>query len=232
MENKIEILCTRPVDKSALDLCTANNISLDVLSFITTAPIETVEVQQEIENALILSTVVVFTSTNAVEAVAKFLFDAQPDWRIFCIGNTTMQLVKKYFGEEKIAGFASSAVELAELIIEDDEIETAIFFCGDKRRDELPEILSGNNIDVQEIIVYETLPVHHKIEKEYLGILFFSPSAVESFFALNKLNEKTILFAIGSTTASTIQKFCANKIKISEEAGKQNLVEKMVAYFT
>ena len=54
MQNKIEILCTRPVDESIKDLCAANNISVEVISFIDTTPIETVEVQQEIENALFI----------------------------------------------------------------------------------------------------------------------------------------------------------------------------------
>ncbi len=159
MGNKIEILCTRQIGQPLKDLCTSKNIFIDSISFITTEPIETVEVQQEIENALILSTPVVFTSMNAVEAVAEFLFDEQPDWRIFCIGNTTLQLAKKYFGEHKIAGTANDASELAEVILAEGDIEEVIFFCGDKRRDELPEILKKNNIEVNEIVVYETIPM-------------------------------------------------------------------------
>ena len=232
MQNKIQILCTRPVDESTVELCVKNNIALDVFSFIATEPIETVEVQQEIENALILSTAVIFTSMNAVEAVAEFLFDEQPAWSIFCIGNNTRQLVQKYFGEEYIAGFAQDASALAELIIAGGDVETAVFFCGDKRRDELPEKLRENNIELNEIVVYETNAIHQKMSKEYHGILFFSPSAVDSFFAANKVNSGTVLFAIGNTTASAIKKFTGNKIIIAEEAGKQNLVEKMVEYFT
>ena len=234
MQNKIEILSTRPVDVSIINLCTANNIVLDIFSFIKTEPIETVEVQQEIENALLLSAVVVFTSMNAVEAVAQFLFDAQPDWRIYCIGNTTQQLVKKYFGNDCIAATAQDAAALAEVIIaeEKDGIEEVIFFCGDIRRDELPQALQSNNIDVQEIVVYETIAVHHKIEKIYQGILFFSPSAVDSFFSANKPNDKTIFFAIGNTTASTIKKYADNKIIIAGEPGKDALAEKAVEYFS
>ncbi|MEO5943350.1 MAG: uroporphyrinogen-III synthase [Ferruginibacter sp.] len=232
MQNKIQILCTRPVDDTAKDLCIANNIELNVFSFIATEPIETVEVQQEIENALSLSATVIFTSMNAVEAVAEFLFDEQPGWRIFCIGNTTNELVKKYFGEDKIAGTAQDALALAEVIIEEGEATEVVFFCGDKRRDELPSALNAADIDVQEIVVYETIQVQHKIEKEYHGILFFSPSAVESFFLVNKLNSETVLFAIGNTTAQAIKKYCNNKTITGEEPGKQNLVEKMIEYFT
>ena len=231
MQNKIEILCTRPVDESIKDLCAANNISVEVISFIDTTPIETVEVQQEIENALLLSTAVVFTSMNAVEAVAEFLFDAQPAWRIYCMGNTTQQLVKKYFGEDRIAGTAIDAAALADAIIAADE-EEVIFFCGDIRRDELPQALESSNINVQEIVVYETIAVPHKIEKEYHGILFFSPSAVESFFSANKAAAQTVFFSIGNTTAAAIKKFSGNKIIIGDEPGKNALLEKALEYFT
>ena len=231
MQNKIEILCTRPVDESIIDVCAANNISVEVISFIDTTPIETVEVQQEIENTLLLSTAVVFTSMNAVEAVAEFLFDAQPGWRIYCMGNTTQQLVKKYFGEDCIAGTAIDAAALADVIISADE-EEVIFFCGDIRRDELPKALESNNINVQEIVVYETIAVPHKIEKDYHGILFFSPSAVESFFSANKAAAQTVFFSIGNTTAAAIKKYSYNKIIIGDEPGKNALLEKALEYFT
>ena len=143
---------------------------------------------------------------NAVEAVAAHLNDYIPDWKIYCIGNTTKKLVQEYFGEDLIAETASDATELAEKIIEDNITDEVIFFCGDKRRDELPSILNEHNINVNEIEVYQTNIIQHTIEKNYDGILFFSPSAVQSFFSTNKLNDKTILFAIGNTTSSAIKK--------------------------
>lgn len=178
------------------------------------------------------SAAVVFTSMNAVEAVADELQEQQPDWRIYSIGNTTQKLAKKYFGEHSIAGTANSAAELAELIVEEGYDEEVIFFCGDQRRDELPDILRNNDIEVNEIVVYETVAVPHKVEKQYHGILFFSPSAVESFFSNNKVKESTVLFAIGNTTAKAIKKFSNNKIIISNEPGKDSLFQKMMEYFS
>ena len=116
-QTKISILSTRPIDSALIKEARLLNIKIDVLSFIETEPIRSIEVQQEIENALLKSSAVVFTSMNAVEAVANELDGQQPDWRIYSIGNTTRQLVKKYFGEEAIAGTAESAAELADLIV-------------------------------------------------------------------------------------------------------------------
>lgn len=207
-------------------------IFIEESPFIETEPIQSIEVQQEIEQALIKMATVVFTSMNAVEAVAFYQDEIKPDWDIYCIGTTTNSLVKKYFGEDKIKGIANDAAELAELIAEDRFTDEVIFFCGDQRRDELPSILRSNDIDVNEITVYQTIQLPHKIEKEYHGILFFSPSAVESFFRKNKLPSSTVLFAIGNTTANEIRKYTGNKIIISNAPGKESLVEKMIEYFT
>jgi len=231
IKNRISILSTRPLEDTLINDAEKAGIDIDILSFIETVPAESMEVQQEIEQALTLSAVVAFTSMNAVEAVATHLNDEQPDWKIYSIGTTTSKLVKKYFGEESFAGYANSAVELAELIAEECNIDELIFFCGDQRRDELPHILRNHEIEVNEIVVYQTTEVFHKIQKEYPGILFFSPSAVRSFFKNNIVPEKTILFAIGFTTATEIKKHTKNKIIISDEPGKENLVKKMMDYF-
>ena len=231
-QNSIEILCTRPLPEWLINEAAASGIAIEIESFIETEPIQTIEVQQEIENALLQSTVVVFTSMNAVEAVATALEDQQPDWSIYCIGTATQKLVKQYFGEHTIAGTASDASELAALIVEEAMTDEVIFFCGDQRREELPGILNEAGIEVDEIIVYQTIELPHEVKKKYHGILFFSPSAVRSFFKKNKLDEKTIGFAIGNTTANEIKNFSNNKVIISDEPGKENLVQKMIEYFT
>ncbi len=210
---------------------TAAGIAIDEIAFIETAPIQTIEVQQEIEQALLLSTTVVFTSMNAVEAVAGWKDDQQPDWHIYCMGTTTNTLIQQYFGADRIIGTANSAAALAELIAEDRFIDNVIFFCGDQRRDELPDVLRNYDIEVNEITVYQTIAVPNKINKQYNGILFFSPSAVDSFFKTNTLPQQTILFAIGNTTATAIKKHTTNKIIISDAPGKNNLVRKMLEYF-
>lgn len=230
-QNNIAILCTRPLQEELVKEAAAAGIFIDELSFIETVPVQNVEVQQEVEQVLALSATVVFTSMNAVEAVAEFTGYQKPEWQVYCIGTATAALVEKYFGAGTIAGTADSAAALAAVIAEDRFIDNVIFFCGNQRRDELPDILRKNDIEVTEIVVYQTIAVPHKITKEYNGVLFFSPSAVESFFSNNKLPQQTILFAIGATTANTIKKFSDNTTVISDKPGKENLVKKMMEYF-
>lgn len=231
-EPNIHILCTRPVDESRIEEAKQKGIALDVLSFIETESIKTIEVQQEIEWVSVQEATVVFTSMNAVEAVTEMLDGHIPQWSIYCMGYKTKQLITDYFGEEAISGTADNAAELADEIIENEEPEEVIFFCGNQRRDELPGKLHKHHIDVNEIVVYETVAIEHTVDNTYDAVLFFSPSAAESFFKKNKLTGKTIVFAIGNTTAQTVSKFCSNKVIISKLPGKEELVEQALAYFS
>ena len=231
-EQSIHILCTRPVDQSLVDEAKQRSIALDVLSFIETEPIRDIEVQQEIEWASVEQATVVFTSMNAVESVTEMLEGFVPEWSIYCMGHKTKQLVTAYFGAGSISATADNAADLADRIIETEEPEEVIFFCGNQRRDELPRKLREQNISVNEIVVYQTIAIEHTIEKKYNAVLFFSPSAVESFFKKNKLTDKTIVFAIGNTTSETVQKYCSNRIIISRSPGKDELVEQALEYFS
>ena len=236
-QNNAIILSTRSLTDELISEAAVKGVFIEVIPFIKTQPIRAVEVQKEIENAFLQSTAVVFTSSNAVEAVASELEGHQPDWQIFCTGYATRQLIEEYFGKDLISGIADNAAELANFINKND-VDKVIFFCGDQRRDELPDLLRKNNIDVNEIIVYQTVATSSEVKKKYDGILFFSPSGVKSFFQKNQLDDQTVLFAIGSTTADEIKKNLPdskagtkNKILTSDEPGTKHLVEKAIKFF-
>ena len=225
------ILITGEIDNALLNETISKGFIVDVIPFIKTETITTIEVKQAIEKVLQLDATVVFTSGNAVEAVSKKLQYKKPNWKIYCIGNTTKDLVEKLVGKESIVAIANNAAELAEKIIANKLDKEVYFFCGDKKRDELPALLQENNIAVNEIEVYTTTILHHIIQKQYDAILFFSPSAMEGFFTKNDIDERTILFAIGNTTANEIKKFSKNEIVVNDKPGKKELIEKVVAYF-
>lgn len=230
-ENRIQILSTRPIDPSQIQNAKELGIDIDCISYIETTPIFDKDLTKKIKDLLLSEATVVFTSMNAVDAVASHITKSKPDWKVYCIGITTNKLVKHYFGEHAIIGTATNASELAGLIVEERKTNKLSFFCGDQRREELPSILRNNGIRVTEVEVYHTEEVHHTIEKTYHGILFFSPSAVSSFFKSNKLPASTILFAIGTTTANEIAAATNNTIVISALPGKDKLVNKMINYF-
>jgi uroporphyrinogen-III synthase len=231
MANKISILSTRPLETALLEAAKAKDVQIDIVSFIDTSPALTAGIKDEVVKIIKQPTAVVFTSMNAVSSVAAYINGDKPDWNIFCIGNTTRQLAARYFGEQSIHTVGNNASDLADKMITGKQIKQVVFFCGDQRREELPGKLRQNGIAVQEVIVYHTISTPHKIDKAYDGILFFSPSAVQSFFYANAILASTVLFAIGQTTADAIKSFTDNLIIESERPGKDELVKKMFQFF-
>jgi uroporphyrinogen-III synthase len=86
-------------------------------------------------------------------------------------------------------------------------------------------------IAVEEVVVYRTIEMTHTIPSTYDGILFFSPSAVNSFFAINK-EEQTTYFAIGTTTANALQQYIHANVIVAERATKEDLVKQAISYFS
>ncbi|HYF32886.1 MAG TPA: uroporphyrinogen-III synthase [Chitinophagaceae bacterium] len=230
MQYTTHILSTRPLADKVLHEAAAEGIVIDVISFIRTEGCAEKEAS-EVNSLYQQDTTVIFTSMNAVEAVAALKDSHQPRWKIYCIGEATARLVKQHFGAGAIAGTADSGQELAEVIMQQPGITEAVFFCGNNRRPELPGALRNNNIGIRELVVYNTFATPQRIEKKYAGILFFSPSAVESFFSVNTIDKYTVLFAIGKTTRDTIKKFTNNGIITSVIPGKEELARQAVAYF-
>jgi uroporphyrinogen-III synthase len=231
--SKKKILSTRPVKDELIQEATEKNIQLDIIPLIDTEPVQDIDTQQEVEQIALQYATVVFTSMNAVESVITMLDQQVPEWDIYCMGNTTQELIRNYFGEASIHSTGNNAIELAENILSDnEELDEVFFFCGDQRRDELPVKLKEAGVNIEEIIVYKTIPLHQKIDTVYDGIVFFSPSAVESYFKLNKANDTTVFFAIGTTTASAIKKYSNNKIITAHSPGKEELVRKAIHHFS
>lgn len=228
-KNSLNILSTRPLNKQIIEEAAEQNIFIDCISFIETVPVVNKDLEEKIKKLSEKKITAVFTSMNAVEAVKDHL-PSKPEWRIFSIGQTTKELIDDFFGSENIVAVANDASTLADIIIENGE-KDIFFFCGDQRRDELPGKLKSKNIKVEEVVVYNTIKTTQKISKEYDAVLFYSPSAVESFFSVNDINRDVTLFAIGYTTADTIKETVKNNIIIAEHPGKEALVKKMIAYF-
>ncbi len=227
---KQTILCTGPVEKGEMNFSLLGDVEIDVVPFTAISTQISESVRQQIQATFGQNKTVVFTSSNAVKSVANYLQDQRPDWTIFCIGNTTYKLARKYFGEENIKQTASTAKALAEKIIPLIDCRELTFFCGNLRRNELPDTLRQKGITVTEIVVYYTSLIPVKVEKKYDAVLFFSPSAAESFFSQNSIPEKTTLFVMGKTTAESIKKYAANKIVTGHEPDKGKLIEQAIKF--
>jgi uroporphyrinogen-III synthase len=144
----------------------------------------------------------IFSSQNAVLSLME-----QPDWG---------KLKSKELLEEngfKVAVYMDYASELAEIITLIYHKETFTFFSGNLRKETLPAALKNAGIQFNEIEVYQTKLAPFKIaaEEKFDGILFFSPSGVESYLKDNSIKKETC-FCIGQTTASALENSTKNII--------------------
>lgn len=210
-----------PLGQQALAAAEAGNIAIDVIPFIRTEPLP-INVPGKVN-------VVIFTSANAVQAAQQALSNTA--MTVYCMEGATAALVTECFGKAVIAGVARNASSLADLIIID-QVQEAVFCCGDQRRPELPEKLSRHGVNVNEIITYRTILTPVQVNKQYNGMLFFSPSAVKSFFSVNGVHKDTVLFAIGETTARAIEDACPNKVITGHKPGKDALALEAIQYLS
>jgi uroporphyrinogen-III synthase len=228
--HKIRVLSTRPLDQSIHEMAIKHGIMIDTISFIRTEPVNDEMLLSFIQSIGKEEHYIIFTSKNAVEVVTRQLNGLKPSWKIFCIDSATKELVTKYFGSESILGAATYGAQLAEEIV-NNKVKEIIFFCGDQRRDELPAILKAAQISLKEVVVYKTIATPQHLNNRYDAIAFFSPSAVNSFFEINKENINATLFAIGETTANAIKNHTAKTVYTPERPGVEQLIRTIIEYY-
>ena len=83
---------------------------------------------------------------------------------------------------------------------------------------------------MQELVVYQTQATPVRLKKEYDAVLFFSPTAVTSFFSINTLSQQTVLFALGGTTAGALRRFSNKEVMLSPAPDKASLFQMAIAY--
>jgi len=172
---------------------------------------------------------VIFTSQSAVDSVLNSFDRSALDFtHIYCVGHRTRRLIEKNIG--KVAHVEDSAEKLANYLVKNIKTKEVTFFCGNKRRDELPNILDQNNIKVNEVESYKTNLSPNNIDPKYKGILFFSPTAIESYISKNKAGD-VVAFCIGNTTAKEAKKHFKN-IVIAKIPTTESILKSVNEQFT
>lgn len=152
-------------------------------------------------------------------------------WRVACLEGRTLTAALERLREEQIVCTARNGQELAERIIGTGRFTKVFFFSAREHRPELTDTLKAAGIDVVDIPVYETIGKPKVIDTPYDGVLYFSPSAVESFFQLNQLPPNAVCFAIGQTTAGAIKDYTDARIIVSETPSQEALLACVRFYF-
>ena len=171
----------------------------------------------------------VFTSRNGFEGFLKHKLSAvYTGSSVFCVGNNTRIFVER--SRFNVVAIADDAYTLAGIIVKDYPHDSFTFFSGNLRRDELPLALTEAKIDFNEIEVYETALTPHKITSKPDGILFFSPSGIESYLKENAITDEAC-FCIGNTTAAALAGITDNVI-IANKPSVENVIVQVRNYFS
>ncbi|WP_268223617.1 uroporphyrinogen-III synthase [Sinomicrobium oceani] len=200
MQNNLRILSTKKLQINQRDLLLHAGFRLIEADFITVSPKSTD--LSSVKEALI------FTSSNAVKSVMQSgegkKLTGKP---CFCVGKKTRLLLERYGFEVVLQ--KDYATQLAEELTTVHRHRSFTFFCGNLRKNDLPEALTESGIDFNEVEVYTTELTPSKIDTPLQGILFFSPSGVRSFLKSNTISD-AVCFCIGTTTAKPLEGLTRN----------------------
>ena len=168
----------------------------------------------------------IFTSQNAAQSVLQHPnCSALKSKNVYCVGlKTKILLSESGFNVVAYTGYASDLAEIITLIYSN---ESYTFFSGNLRKETLPKALSVANVKYNEIQVYETTLTPQKIKTTVDGILFFSPSGVESYLKDNKIKNE-ICFCIGNTTAEALEKNKVKNIVIANQPSVEDVIEDVI----
>ena len=190
----------------------------------------------EIKNNLFeLNTInnnLIFSSQNAVLSLIE-----QSGWEVlktkpvFCVVVKTKELLELHgFTVDVYLDYASELAEIITLIYNK---ESYTFLSGNLRKETLPKALKSARITFNEIEVYQTTLAPFKIsdQENFDGILFFSPSAVESYLTNNKIKNE-VCFCVGTTTAAALETKKIKNIVIAETPTIEEVILEVIEYYT
>ncbi len=231
MKNNFTILSTKILKPYIKDQLIENDFNVVEHDFIK---IEHVDSQAFDD---ILSTALpnyIFTSKNGVKAfanhLAKHKIKVDKKTNFFALSGETQQALADEGFKVSIA--KDNATALANEIINTSKEKQFVFFCGDKRRNELPDAILNAGLQLKEVVLYKTISQAKKIEVAFQAIMFFSPSAIKSFFEENVLPKSVQCFCIGYTTANALKEYkINNKIKVISYPSQQVMIDEVLHYF-
>ncbi len=215
-KKKINILSTKELAITQTDLF-GKEIGFKMSDFISIRynRLKPKVVKNPIENVII-------TSQNGVDALLQNFSSEELSFKnIYCVGRRTKRLIERKIS--KVTHVENSVKELADYLTKQKEVKEVTYFCGNKKRDELEEILLKNEFIIHNVEVYRTLLNTRNFENDFDGIMFYSPSGIESYLIDNP-NKKPTAFCIGQTTANEAKKHF-DKVEVAQLATIESVIK-------
>ena len=221
MKGYKSILSTRILEATLLQEAEENGVKIDCIPFIDIQYKSITDIHQQLSQ-LSPRDIFIFTSQHAVNAAFEIVKDLNN--ATYCISGATRQaLEQSLLTIEASADYAADLVKLMEM----DENRNYILFCGNKRMPTIPRFLQQQGLHLLEVICYDNFASPHKVLPFYEGVMFYSPSGVESYFTLNQAAQHQKYYCIGTTTANAVGKYSKGNIIVAEKPGIPEMIQKI-----
>jgi len=215
------ILSTKVLSKDLREQLISNHIAIQEEDFISIA------YNQVDLKSHALDHVVLITSKNVILSLLDSnLINVLEGKEIYCVGNSIPKLLEPY-GILVQQSF-QNAKTLGGFIIQQ-SFKSVTFLRGNKSRPELPQLLIDHGVLLKQYELYTTRLTPKKMDQSFDGLLFFCPSAVESYLTHHRINNEQII-CIGQTTASAVQPY-ANHIMIADHQKVSSVIQKTIELF-
>ena len=146
----------------------------------------------------------------------------------YCVGDKTAKIITD--NKLNLVTCSLSSAKLAQHITKNYNTTNFTFIGGEMRRNELEGILKNHKIQLNIFNIYSTTLSPNEINQSIDGILFFSPSAIQSYVLNNTITTET-LFCIGNTTATEANTHSTNII-IAEHQTFESVIESVKNHYT
>ena len=214
-ESAARVFSTKSLSESQTKLF-HNNIASENSDFIKVRSnrIAPKVVKDVIENVII-------TSKNGVEALLDNFTKEELNFKnIFCVGRRTKKMIQQKIGP--VNHTEKNAERLAEYLSKEMKGNSVTYFCSDLRLDTLSKILTENKIEVNEVEAYKTMYSPELVSESIDGVMFYSPSAVNSYLQKNTTDK--VAFCIGASTAKEAQKYF-EKVEVAQIPTVESVIE-------
>jgi len=192
------LLSTKCLSVEQQNRLVQTGVSFSCWDFITITP-KSFEVNPENKSFI-------FSSQNAVKSVFnQFRFSGN---NCYCVGEKTQKLLER--NGQKVIKMAEKSSILVDFILKNAKNESFLFFTGNQRMPAIEAAFTQEKRTLEVIETYSTI-AQPKAVGNYDAVLFYSPSGVESYLQNNRLDQ-SMSFAIGETTALSLQKYTDNII--------------------
>ncbi|WP_421773838.1 uroporphyrinogen-III synthase [Gracilimonas sp.] len=225
-QQKPRILFTTRIEKERMAALQSAGFSIESVPFIT---FEYVIPAMWISQLPDQTDAWIFTSKKAVKAIKPAINDLKIPDHIFAVGSKTAGMLEELNLEVTIPD-EYNVVALAEKMKEL-ELKNVTHFCGNLKAGDLNKLL-GEDVNLTSVEVYRTKLAPHTLNiSNYDGIVFMSPSAVESFSERNEVNGTAKVFCIGPTTEAAASEAGFENCITPEYSTLDDLTESIQNYF-